>query len=567
MTSVELSAEKMLRQRKKFEALGGIINKSSGMKSWLKVLFGFVLIFGIPTLPLLSDPYKDGIIILYQIATFGFRLLLIAMTIFMTMKITTFLLGAKNDQNFKLMEIGYIDSETNTKAEKKLVMQKIMFSIIQIMATLGSLFGVFLVSSRNNYGYIIGQELILGIILLAMVLTFRFWSSKGPDYSPRMGGRILVLTFIPSMFIWSLEIIVGLFTVLSETNFPFNTQQISWSITYPLIFVFLFAAVLYTTRKTKREKLLLQDARLAEFKRRETFIYEKNWIKRLNFKTKTFFDNIRYKFSKESKDSEKNLDKKPNPVLINSIWITLFITIIPIAFILPWNLFAHDGIMIFAALIVSYEYSQLKYNRYNLDVIYESEKDEEILPTQIRTQSIIDSAYRGIMIVSVIFIIAQFLLSGILTVGDLSKANIFALKAFTWMSALIVLPVVMQTMILLQRNTDENRSYKNLDLYKKSLMNILVIEVFIIIAAVIGSLIGQGLGFEYILPESIWLFVIVVAFVVVVPLLFSIVVPYLSDQNYKIAKIITYVLIVSAYIGTFTWFIFDIIISYFFTTL
>ena len=166
--------------------------------------------------------------------------------------------------------------------------------------------------------------------------------------------------------------------------------------------------------------------------------------------------------------------------------------------------------MIFAALIVSYEYSQLKYNRYNLDVIYESEKDEEILPTQIRTQSIIDSAYRGIMIVSVIFIIAQFLLSGILTVGDLSKANIFALKAFTWMSALIVLPVVMQTMILLQRNTDENRSYKNLDLYKKSLMYILVIEVFIIIAAVIGSLIGQSLGFEYILPESIWLFVIVV---------------------------------------------------------
>ena len=117
-----------------------------------------------------------------------------------------------------------------------------------------------------------------------------------------MGGRILVLTFVPSMFIWSLEIMVGLFSVLGETNFPFNTQQISWSITYPLIFAFLFAAVLYTTRKTKREKLLLQDDRLAEFKRRETFIYEKNWIKRLNFKTKTFLDNIRYKFSKGSKD-------------------------------------------------------------------------------------------------------------------------------------------------------------------------------------------------------------------------------------------------------------------------
>ncbi|MCK4845160.1 MAG: hypothetical protein KAS95_05780 [Candidatus Heimdallarchaeota archaeon] len=567
MTSVDLSAEKMLRQRKKFEALGGIINKSSGMKSWLKVLFGIVLIFGIPTLLLLSDPYKDGIIILYQIATFGFRMLLVAMTIFMTMKITTFLLGAKNDQNFKMMEIGYKDSETNTKAEKKLIMQKIMFSIIQIMATLGSLFGVFLVSSRNNYGYIIGQELILGIILLAMALTFRFWSSKGPDYSPRMGGRILVLTFIPSMFIWSLEIMVGLFSVLGETNFPFNTQQISWSITYPLIFAFLFAAVLYTTRKTKREKLLLQDARLAEFNRREKLIYEKNWLKRLNFKTKTFFENIRYKVIKEPKDSEKNLDKKPNPLVINSIWITLFITIIPVAFILPWNLFAHDGIMIFAALIVSYEYSQLKYNRYELKVIYESEKDEEIFPTPIRTTSMTDSSYRGIMIVSVIFIVAQFLLSGILTTGDLSKANIFALKAFTWMSALIVLPVVLQTMILLQRNTDENRSNKNLDLYKKSLLYILIIEVFIIIAAVIGSLLGQGLGFEYILSESIWLFVIVVALVVIVPLLFSIVVPYLSDQNYKTAKILTYALILAAYVGTFTWFIFDIIISYFFTTL
>ena len=43
MSSVELSPENMHRQRKKFEALGGIINRSSGMKSWLKVLFGFVL--------------------------------------------------------------------------------------------------------------------------------------------------------------------------------------------------------------------------------------------------------------------------------------------------------------------------------------------------------------------------------------------------------------------------------------------------------------------------------------------------------------------------------------------
>ncbi len=565
MTSVELSAEKMFRQRKKFEALGGIINKSTGMKSWLKVLFGFVLIFGIPTLPLLSDPYKDGIIILYQIATFGFRMLLVAMTIFMTMKIITFLFGAKNDHKYKLMEIGYKDSETNTKDEKKLVMQKIMFSIIQIMATLASLFGVFLVSSRNNYGYIIGQELILGVILLAMALTFRFWSSKGPDYSPRMGGRILVLTFVPAMFIWTLEIIVGLFSVIIETNFPFNTQQITWSITYPLIFAFLLGAVLYTTQKTKREKLSSQDARIAEFKRREKFIYDKNWIKRLIFGIKTSFENIRYKFRKDPKDLEKNLDKKPNPLVINSIWITLFITIIPVAFILPWNLFAHDGILIFAALIVSYEYSQLKYNRYELNAIYELEKDEEIFPTEIRTTSTIDSAYRGIMILSVIFIIVQFLLGGILTIGDLSKANIFVLKAFTWMSALLVLPVIIQSMVLLQRNTDENRSIKNLDLYKKSMIYILVIEVFIIIAAVFGSLLGKILGFEYILSESIWLFVIIVTFVVIVPLLFSIVVPHLSDQDYKTAKILTYVLIVLAYIGTFTWFIFDVIVSYFFT--
>ena len=201
MTSAEGTSSTVIRQRKRYEKLGFALNKAGSIKTWLKVLFATTLILGLPTLPLLTDPLKDGTTTLYHVVIFGFRILIIAMILFLTLKITPQMYTAKNDLDIKIEEIGYKDANTNTKEERQLVNRNLIFTAMKIIVLVASGLGMFLVGSRDNYGYIIGQEIIYVILVVGLGLTYKFWISKDPDYSPKLGGRNLVLVFLPLLYL------------------------------------------------------------------------------------------------------------------------------------------------------------------------------------------------------------------------------------------------------------------------------------------------------------------------------------------------------------------------------
>ncbi|MHA1514613.1 MAG: hypothetical protein ACTSPF_03660, partial [Candidatus Heimdallarchaeaceae archaeon] len=160
MSNSDSIKDNLVLQRKRYEALGASLNRSSGMKSAFKVLFATTLIFGLPTVILLSNPLKDNVTIVYQMIIFGSRILIIAMCLLLFSRITSEIYTAKNDSDKKMAELGYKDAKTNTKEERVLLTRTTVYTILKLLVFLATFFGLFLFSSRDNYGYIIGQQVI-----------------------------------------------------------------------------------------------------------------------------------------------------------------------------------------------------------------------------------------------------------------------------------------------------------------------------------------------------------------------------------------------------------------------
>ncbi len=564
MTASESDSEVIIQQRKRFEALGSSINKADTMASWLKVLVAITLIFGLPTVALLADPAKDSTIIMLEIIIFAFRILIIAMILYLTSKITRAIYTASNDFDKKIAEVGFKVPNTNSLEEKKLMNNKIIYTIISTIVILASFLGVFLVGSRFVAPYIIGQLIVYIIIVVCLVITFKFWYGKNSEESSRMGGRKLIQIFIPIFFFLAIEIIIDFFSILSEARFRINALQLSWGIIYPFLFLFLLIAILVTTKKTPREKLSLQEAKVADFKRRETHIQDKNKIKQAFFSMKVSWNKFTKKTDPSVAPKKENLDKKPSKILVQSIWITLFVTVIPFALIAPWSLFPHDGLLFIGALMISYQYSMIKFERYEIDVISEPKKDESIKPTEIRQSAMLNNAVIMLLLPTLIFITIQYLISGVIIGDTLTESTEMVVMGFTWVSALIVLPISFQLFFKIKGSTDINRSDENISMFRRGLLQVLILELILVLCSIGGHFMASSfVSYDYIQWLAMGLQLTFVVALIILPLAFLYVVPKLSDQGYKIAKVSTIATIFIINIAILALFIVDIIVGYF----
>jgi hypothetical protein len=563
MTSSESDSVAIIKQRKRFEALGNAINKADGITNWLKVLVAFTLIFGLPTIALLADPAKDSIITMYELIIFAFRILIIAMVLHLLSKITREIYTAGNDYDKKIQEIGFKDSSTNTLEEKKFMNYKITYTIISVLVILASFIGIFMVSSRFVATYITGQSIVYIIIIVCLGLTFKFWYGRNSDESPRMGGRKLLQILMPIFFFLAIEIVIDFFGILSEARFRFNALQLSWGIVYPFLFIFLLIAILITTKKTQNEKMSLQEAKVAEFKRRETHIQDKNKIKQAFFSMKVSWNKFTNLFIPRG-PKKRNLDRKPSKALVQSIWITLFITVIPFALIATWSLFPQDGLLCIGALMISYQYSMIKYERYEIDVISEAKKDESIKPTEMRQPNLINNAVIMFLLPTLIFITIQYLISGVIIGEALTESTEMVVIGFTWLAALIVLPISYQLFYKIKNNTDIDRSEENVSMYRRGLIQVLIIEIVMVLCSIAGHFFASlFVNYDFIQWLAMGLQLVFVAALIVLPLIFLYVIPKLSDQGYKTAKIITIITISLINVAILALFFVNIIIGYF----
>ncbi|MBY8999785.1 MAG: hypothetical protein KGD64_02625 [Candidatus Heimdallarchaeota archaeon] len=564
MTSSELDSATIIKQRKRFEALGTAINKADGMASWLKVLLAITLIFGLPTIVLLSDPAKDSTIVMYEMIIFASRVLIITMVLYITSKITREIYTASNDYDKKTQEIGFKEANTNTIEERKLITNNVMYTIISIVVILSSFIGIFLVGSRYIETYITGQLVVYITIIVCLGFSFKFWSGRNSDESPRMGGRKLIQILMPVFMFLSIEIIIDFFGILSEPRFRVNALLLSWGIIYPFLFLFLVIAILITTKKTPREKIGLQEAKIADFQRKETHIQDKNKIKQAFFRMKVSWNKFSKKLIPRDPTKKKNLDRKPSKALVQSLWITLFITVVPFALIAPWSLFPHDGLLFIAALMISYQYSMIKYERYEIDVIAESAKDESIQPTEMRKPSFIKNALIMLLLPTVIFITIQYLISGVIIGEILTVSTEMVVIGFTWVTALIVLPISYQLFLKIKANTDIDRSENNVLMFRTGLLYIFFIEL-ILIACSIGShfFVSIFVDYEFIQWAAMGLQLAFVGALIVLPIIFLYIVPKLSDKGYKTAKIVTISIISIINVAILVLFIVDIIVGFF----
>ena len=563
MSNSDSIKDNLILQRQRYEALGASLNKSSSMKSVFKVLFATTLIFGLPTVILLSNPLKDGVTIVYQMIIFGFRILIIAMCLMLFSRVTSEIYTAKNDSDKKLAELGYKDAKTNTKEERVLLTRTTVYFVLKLLVFIATFFGLFLFSSKDNYGYIIGQQVIYVLVLFLLLLSASFWTSRKPDYSPRLGGRLLMLVFVPALFLWGLEVILGFFSVISDSRFHYNTLQVSYGLIYPFAFIFLLVAVIYTSRKTIREKRAIQEARVADFDRRSGFIGEKNAFSQMIYHIQLFFNKMGRSITGKER-REKNIDKKPNKLIVNSIWISIFITFFAFAFILPWNMFPHDGILLAGAAIISYQYSMIKYERDEISVIAVPDKDESIEPPEIRTKELLDSTVRFIMLPTLIFIVVQFILNGVLTDGVFTTANLQLILSFTWVIALIVIPLSIHIVYRLVQNLKEERTMDNVRMYFNGLFFVLLFEVVLYIMTVV-ALFGAfyGFGFELIHLVTLGLQATFVVVLVILPIVFQFIAVKVKEKGFKILTISTYILVGLINVGIFTVFIFHILSLFF----
>lgn len=564
MTTSETDSEAIIQQRKRFQALGSAINKADGMSSWLRVLMAVTLIFGLPTVALLADPAKDSTIIMFEIIAFTFRILIIAMILYLISKITRAIYTASNDFDKKIEEIGFKVENTNTLEEKKLMNNKIIYTIISVIVILASFIGIFMVGSRFEATYIIGQLIVYIIIVVCLGLTFKFWYGKNSEESLRMGGRKIIKVFMPIFFFLAVEIVIDFFSILGEPRFRINALQLSWGIIYPFLFLFLLIAILVTTKKTQREKLSLQEAKVADFKRRKVHIQNKNKIKQAFFSIKVSWNKLTKSTDPSDTARKEKLDRKPSKVLVHSIWISLFVTVIPFALIAPWSLFPHDGLLIIASLLISYQYSMIKYERYEIDVISEPKKDESLEPTEIRQPAMINNAVIMLLLPTIVFITIQYLISGVIIGETLTKSTEMVIIGFTWIVALIALPVSYQLFYKIKQNTDINRSEENISMYRRGLVQILILEITLIVCSLAGHFTASiFVSYDYIQWFAMGLQLTFVVALIILPLIFLYVVPKLSDKGYKIAAISAVVIITVINVAILTLFFANIIIGYF----
>ncbi len=563
MSNLDSSNEALILQRMRYEALGTALNKSSSIRSLFKVLFATTLIFGIPTVILLSDPLKDNLTIVFQMVIFGFRILIIAMALLLFSRITPHLYTAKNDSDKKLEEIGYKDPNTNTKEEKLSMTRNVIFSILKVMVFTSTFFGIFLASSRDNYGYIIGQQALYLVVLFLIIVSVKFWISRKPDYSPRLGGRLMMLVFVPALGFWGFEIIIGFFSVISNSRFHHNVLQISFGLIYPFAFIFLLVAVLYTTKKTIREKQTIQKAKEADFDRRAGFIEEKNPFSRMIYRMQLSFNKM-FRTITRTEQKEKNIDKKPNLLIVRSMWLTIFVTFFAFAFIVPWNMFPHDGVLLAGAAMIAYQYSMIKYERDEINVIAVAEKDETIEPPAIRTKELLTSTTRYILLPTLIFIVVQYILNGVLTDGVFTTANLQLLLSFTWLTALIVIPLSIHIIYKITQNIKDNRTKENSSMFVRGLLFILLFEI-VLYGTTVGALVGAFYGYQFELIHFIALllqatFIVVL---IILPIVFQLIAIRIDEKGFKILSISTYVLIGLINIGIFTGFILHILQLFF----
>ncbi len=534
------SSEALIRQRKRFDALGSALKRASSMTTMFKVMFATTLIFGLPTLILLSNPLKDGTTFGIQLLVYSSRILLIALALFLLARVTPEVYAAKNDMRFKIEEVGYQKADTNTNDEKNLIIRKMSYSILKILVFISTGFGLFLIGSRVNYGYIIGQQAMYLAIIVIIATTFNFWKSKKPDYSPRLGGRLIILTFIPATYFWTMEVIINFFSVVSESNIRYNYTQSSFAFIYPFVFLFLLIAVLITTKKTIREKTVLQNAREEEFKRMSNFIDEKSIIRRMKYKYDMWWNKVSQKLAPKTK--KVDLDKKPSLILVNSIWLTLFITIIGFAFMIPWNMFPQDALLFVSILMISYQFSMIKYEREEIEVLFESEKSEET-SVPIRTNELPTITLRLVLIPTIIFIIAQYVISGVLSGGVFTIDNRMVILLITWIAVLIVIPTSTQLIFLISQEMKNNREFKNVKMYFTMLIYLLVYELILYVLTVVSLFIALQLDFQFIHYTALILQAIIVVVMVIIPIIFIVISLKVDEKGYKILQICTWILI------------------------
>ncbi|MHA1205118.1 MAG: hypothetical protein ACTSSL_09305 [Candidatus Heimdallarchaeaceae archaeon] len=566
MSTLDEVPQELIEQRLRYEALGLSINTGNKIASWLKVLYTFCLIILLPTLLLLSDPLKDNVTYMYQALGIGFRILLASMIIYFISKIAPLLYAAKNDYNKLLSTVGYNDPEKNTKDEVQLVRRKFVIDYIYLISLISVFLSVFVVNNRNNIAFIIGHEVIVFVILVGLILIWKFWLYKDSTKVPFLGGRLLVLSFIPLVTVWGIEIFIEFFSTLSKPRFDFNRLQLTYSLVYPIVFILISVAVLISTKKTKREKLALRKEKDYEITRKSKFIEDKNVLSKAFFKIETTIYKIKSTFRKEMDEQklEKKLDKKPSYILVQSIWIALILSFIPLSILISWNLFPHDGIFMIVSVITAYVYSMVKYHRYDIDVIGYIEKKAEKEPPLLRKPEISSQLFQSLSLVSVVFIVAIMIVGPIITKGDYSGFNGMIVTAFSWISVILSFPLSIRLMYFLKQGFDETRRKEDTALPLQTLLPILIMELALVIGMFAAHIYVPNFGIQFLANISFYLILLIIFLVLVIPISYILVVPFAKDdKQYQIITIGFYALLFCSIMGSFVWFIFDVIIGQF----
>ena len=146
----------------------------------------------------------------------------------------------------------------------------------------------------------------------------------------------------------------------------------------------------------------------------------------------------------------------------------------------------------------------------------------------------------------------------------LTESTEMVIIGFTWVAALIVLPISYHLFLKITNNTDIDRSEENISMYRQGILRILYIELAMIILSVAGHFLATiFVDYQFIQWVAMALQLAFVTALIVLPLIFLFVVPKLSDTGYKIAKITTFSIITLINIAIVALFIVDIIIGFF----
>ena len=225
------------------------------------------------------------------------------------------------------------------------------------------------------------------------------------------------------------------------------------------------------------------------------------------------------------------------------MWISLFVTVLIFAFVIPWNMFPQDAMLFVSVLMISFQYSMIKYERDEIEVLSEPVRNEEIEPPSIRTKELPVVSLRIILLPTVIFIIAQYIMSGVLSSGLFTTDNKMTIMLFTWISALIVVPTSLQLIFLISKNMKTNRELKNVKMYLISFIYLLGFELLLYIITVISLFAALQYNFQLIDPSALILQAVIVLVMLIIPIAFILISLKVDDKGFRILRICTWVLI------------------------